>query len=135
MNKMTVILPALLLVAGCCNHKAVPQPVGIEILNAFNRYTDANGLKYYTNGKVTDIKIEELPPHAAALPSRLITVKLNSPAQEVITYRVSREQPCNIKVGDTVAVHGWLRLYEDELPNHTSDGIRQPADGSPKPSM
>lgn len=33
--------------------------------------------------------------------------------------------------------HWWTRFYDvtDDKPNHTSEGIRQPADGSPKPSM
>jgi hypothetical protein len=113
MKRLSCTLISLFLMQGCCTHKTDEQPDDIKVLNAFNKYTDANGLRYYTNGKVTDIRTEELPPHAAALPRRLITLKLNSPAQEVITYRVPKEQPCNIKVGDTVAVHGWLKLYEE----------------------
>ena len=70
-------------------------------------------MRFYTNGKVTDIQIEKLPIHASVMPRRLITVQLNGPEQEVITYRVAKERPCDIKVGDTVAVHGWLKLYEE----------------------
>ena len=84
-----------------------------SIHSALHKYTDADGLRYYTNGKVTNVRIEKLPIHASVLPRRLITVRLNSPEQETITYRVPAEKPCNIKVGDTVAVHGWLRLYEE----------------------
>jgi len=35
----------------------------------------------------------------------------------------------------TFAVLLWKRWSKKESPNHTSDGIRQPADGLPKPSM
>lgn len=115
----------LVLLQGCCGRRPAPESIEIEILNAFNKYTDANGLRYYTNGKVKDITVEQLSPYAAAAPRRLITVKLNSQEGKEITFRVAREQPCNIKVGDTVAIHGWLRLYEDDWPNKPGEAVRR----------
>ena len=35
----------------------------------------------------------------------------------------------------SVLIIGVVRIMKKRTPNHTSKGIRQPADGSPKPSM
>lgn len=96
---------------GCCNQQALESQINYSIHSALLKYTDVDGLRYYTNGKVTDIRNEKLPETSGLIPRKLITVKLNNPEQEIITFRLEDPRGIkNIEVGDTVAVHGWLRL-------------------------